>query len=309
MKTFGNKALLSYLHCFWQVACHQSFTRAAQSLHISQSAVSYQVKLLEQQLDVALLDREKRRQIKLTPAGQLLADHCQTMFTQLQETLDTVQGKTLSGEINIASTSCFGSVIMGPVISDMKSSYPNLQVNLHISDDHVNLRREHFDLAIRTLTSAPGLHTQALFRSPMRLVCGQGYAENHGLPQSLEQLRQHQMLLTEPEDIDWRSLCEQKPEVPVEPPNVSYISTTWAQLHAIGSGLGLGYLPLYAIYRELENGSFQQVLPKVFADCHVVFYSCTPHRIEHNPKVEAVIEAIRHRVEAPEFAGMFEWLG
>lgn len=308
MNNFKHKSLLPYLHCFWHVACQHSFTRASQALHISQSAVSYQIKLLEEQLGVTLFDREKRRQLKLTPAGQVLADHCQTLFNGLQETLDTVQGKTLRGEINIAATSCFGSIVMGPVIADLKSLYPELQIHLDVTDDHLDLKAGHFDLAIRTISSTQGLYNKPLLQSPMRLVCSREYSSKNGLPSSLLELNQHHLILSKKDDTDWHSLCEQKPQVPVELESISYINNTWAQLHAIQSGAGMGYMPLYTVSQQLAQGECIEVLPEEFNDSYLILYSCSPHKISNNPKVEAVVDLIKQRISQEQYTSIFKWL-
>lgn len=308
MKNFKHKSLLPYLHCFWHVACQHSFTRASETLHISQSAVSYQVKLLEEQLGVTLFDREKRRQLKLTPAGQVLADHCQTLFNHLQETLDTVQGKTLRGEVNIAATSCFGSIVMGPVVADLKKLYPELQVNLDVTDDHLDLKAGHFDLAIRTISSTQGLYNTPLLKSPMRLICSREYAQENGLPASLNELDQHHLILSKADDTDWHSLCEQKPQVPIKLASISYINNTWAQLHAIKSGAGMCYMPLYTAFQQISQGDFVEILPEEFNDSYLILYSCTPHKISNNPKVEAVINLIKQRISQDQYTSIFEWL-
>lgn len=301
-----DKALLPYLHCFWHVARQRSFTGAAEAINLSQSAVSYQIKTLESRLGLILLDRSTRRDLRLTPAGQLLSDVCQRMFADLAETLDVIHGRTIRGTLQVAAPSCFGSVLLGPVVAELKRTHPELDVHLHLSDVHVDIKAQQYDMALRTIADSPGLYTRALLKTEMRMVCSPAYAREVGVPKTVRSLANHHVLLSSPEDADWRSLREQVPEVPAQLPRVSYIDMVWARLKAVTASLGVSYLPLYTIVDALDRGDLVEVLGQRLSNCALALYLCTPYAA--NPKVDVMVEAIQAHIQSLPHRAIFSWM-
>ncbi len=303
-----NKAVVSYLYCFWQVTQTRNFTRAAEVLLVSQSAVSYQIKQLEEQLGLVLFERDNRSEIRLTPNGKLLSDQCQDMFHDLKLTIDAMKGNSLTGEIVIAAPTCFGSIILSEVITQLRISHPKMKVHLRLSDMHIDLKAEQIDFAFRTVSSGVGLYTQPLIKIPMRLVASKEYAERNGLPETLDDLHDHTMILTNPRDRDWHSLKEHIPEVPVLNENVTYIDNVWGILHAVKAGMGLSYLPLYVVNDHLQKVEFVEVLPNTFKNLYMIIYTSSPYKNDSNPKVTAVMEALKSLLDDQPFYDEFYWL-
>ncbi len=304
-----DKALLPYLHCFWQVAKWGSFTRAAESLNVGQSAVSYQVKLLEERVGKRLIDRQQRSALKLTPAGQLLASRCDEWFEDLRQTLDAMAGLSFSGELTIAGPSCFGAIILCEVAQMLRERYPELKVHLRLGDEHVDLRAQGIDLAVRTIRYEDGDHSQALLKAGICLVASKEYASTTGLPASLADLHQHNMIFQSPRDPDWESLRAQVPEVPILLDKVTYIDHSQAQLQAVHNGMGLSYLPQYMVEDALRSGDLVEVLPEQLGHAHLVLYLCSPYKTTDDPKVEATLMAIKEVLAKSTSPEIFEWLG
>lgn len=304
----SDKAVFSYLYCFWHVAKCHSFTHAAEILLISQSAVSYQIKQLEDQLGVSLLEREKRSAVRLTANGKLLADQCQDIFHNLELTIDAIKGKTLSGELIVAAPTCFGSMILGDLLSQLRLSHPEMKVHLRLSDEHVDLRAEQIDMAFRTVSAGMGHYTQPLIKIPMCLVASKHYADKNGLPKSLEELHEHNMIFTNPKDRDWRSLREQRIDVPTLTKNVTYIDNVWGILHAVESSLGLSYLPLYTVSKQIKSGEFVEVLTDELKNAYMIIYLSSPYKTDDNPKVAAVIDGLNSFLKDDAHQDVFFWL-
>ncbi len=303
-----DKSLLPYLYYFWQVAKCGSFTRAAHRLNVGQSAVSYQVKLLEERLGKRLFDREKRADLRLTPPGELLARRCDEWFEDLQQTLDGITGNSLSGDLCIAGPTCFGSVILLDVLTHLRETYPSLRTHLRLADEHIDLREERVDLAIRTISHGPGEYSQALLKTGICVVASASYAARHGLPETINELKQHNMILTSPSDADWQSLREHAPEVPVLTENVTYIDNALSMLQAVKGGLGLCYLPQYLVEEQLRSGELIEVMPETLGCAHLVLYLCSAYKATDNPKVEATIAALKKTVEMSGQAHVYQWL-
>ncbi len=303
-----NKAVVSYLYCFWQVAQTRNFTRAAEVLLISQSAVSYQIKQLEDQLGLTLFERKNRSEVRLTANGKLLADQCQDMFHDLKLTIDAMKGDSLTGNVIIAAPTCFGAIILSEMITELRISHPKMKVHLRLSDLHIDLKAEQIDIAFRTVSSGEGLYTKPLLKIPMRLVASKEYAEKHGLPKSLNDLHDHTMVLTNSRDRDWHSLREHIPEVPIRTDNVTYIDNVWGILHAVKAGMGLSYLPLYIVNDHLQKDEFVEVLPETLKNLYMIIYLSSPYKNDSNPKVTAVMDALKEMLDAQPFYDEFFWL-
>jgi DNA-binding transcriptional LysR family regulator len=304
-----DKALLPYLHCFWQVAKWGSFTRAAESLNVGQSAVSYQVKLLEERLGKRLIDRQRRSALRLTPAGQILAARCDEWFEDLRQTLDAMAGLSFSGQLTIAGPTCFGTVVLCDVAQLLRERYPSLKVHLRLGDEHVDLSKEGIDLAVRTISYEQGENAQPLLKAGISLVASLDYAQSKGLPKVVNDLHQHNMIFQSPRDPDWESLREQVPEVPILVDKVTYIDNAQAQLQAVRNGMGLSYLPQYMIEEEVLRGELVEVLPECLGSAHIVLYLCSPYQATDDLKVEATMAAIKEVLAKSSFADVFEWLG
>ncbi len=308
MISVSDRAIFPYLFCFWQVATNKSFTKTAEVMHISQSAVSYQIKKLEDQLGVSLFERDKRSKVRLTPNGRLLEEECQDIFYRLQLTLDALKGHTLTGNVTIAGPTCFGSIILSEMISQLRKTHPDMKAHLRLSDIHIDLRAEQIDIAFRTVSTGPGLYTQPLIKVPMRLVASKYYVEEHGLPKSFEDLHEHNILITNPRDRDWHSLREQIADVPALSENVTYIDNVWGILHALDSGMGLSYLPLYTVNEKIQSGQYVQALSHELRNAYMIIYICSPYRLDDNPKVIAITEVLKDFLEHGKHLGLYYWL-
>lgn len=124
---------LRYVKYFLAVAEHQGFTKAAAALYVSQPALSQQVKLLEESLGVQLFDRSGRN-TRLTDAGEVYLQYVQSAFKMLDEGKRAIHDvENLSrGSLRIAVTPTFTSYLIGPLIAEFYSSYP--QITLHIQE-------------------------------------------------------------------------------------------------------------------------------------------------------------------------------
>ncbi|HKD76235.1 MAG TPA: LysR family transcriptional regulator, partial [Ktedonobacterales bacterium] len=120
---------------FVAVATHQSFSRAALALHISQPAVSKGVLALERQLGLTLLDRSQP-DLPLTMAGRVLYDHAQALFAserQAESALAQVRGLE-RGQLTIGASTTIGTYLLPPIIADFHRSFPAIQLTLVIGN-------------------------------------------------------------------------------------------------------------------------------------------------------------------------------
>ncbi|ATW27242.1 LysR family transcriptional regulator [Candidatus Formimonas warabiya] len=126
---------LHYLKLFHVLALQGSFTKAAESLHISQPALSVQIKKLEGQLGMKLFDKVGNK-IALNENGKLLSGYTQQIFALVDEAEHILLNKTecIIGSVNVGGSNTPGAYILPKIIGEFKSLYPKVEVNLHIAN-------------------------------------------------------------------------------------------------------------------------------------------------------------------------------
>lgn len=126
---------LHYLKLFNKVAEYESYTRAAELLHISQPALSIQIKKLEGELNLKLFDKVGNK-IILNENGKILFSYTQKIFGMVEEVEAILVNKRqyIGGSINIGGSNTPGAYILPHIIGDFKKKYPYVKINLHISN-------------------------------------------------------------------------------------------------------------------------------------------------------------------------------
>lgn len=139
---------LDALKVFEAAARHLSFTLAAEELHITKGAVSYQVRKLEESLDCALF-RRSVRQVYLTRAGQQLLQTAQRLFAELDNTLDQILPGNASHDVLIGATTYVASRWLSPRIAGFSEHQPEVSILLHHAVNSEDFKLQDVDFAIR----------------------------------------------------------------------------------------------------------------------------------------------------------------
>lgn len=178
---------------FLAVAEKGSFTAAAVALSTTPSVLSRAVTRLEARLGNQLLRRTTRR-IGLTDAGRLYVEQARAAFTLLDDAEREVQGRegALTGRVRLSVPTTYGHHRLPPLLARFTAQYPQVRVELNITNRNVDLVSEGFDLAIR-LGDLPdsGLVARTLEEAPLCLVAAPAYLERAGTPRTLEELGRH----------------------------------------------------------------------------------------------------------------------
>jgi LysR family glycine cleavage system transcriptional activator len=171
---------LNALPYFEAVARRGSITRAAEELSVSPSAVSQQVKLLEQQLGVRLF-RRAGRSLTLTLEGELLAQTAGTALKMLTDVQANLGGNRSARRLNLRVSPSFGVRWLGPRLSDFLTRYPDWDLRVDAAPDPTDFDREIMDIEVRYGTGAwAGLHSQPLVDDHVLPLASPGYLA--GLP-------------------------------------------------------------------------------------------------------------------------------
>jgi DNA-binding transcriptional LysR family regulator len=124
-----------YLYTFYLVASHRSFTKTAVALRIAQSAVSIQIKKLEDILQIQLFHRQSRLNLCLTNEGAKLFITCTEIFNKLTDNLAAFDKLEDEATLTVNAPSYFGTYVLLPYIAEFEKTHPKVRVNFQITDN------------------------------------------------------------------------------------------------------------------------------------------------------------------------------
>lgn len=189
--------VFSDLHLLTVLAQTRSYTQAARRLGISKASVSMRIAELERAAGVPLV-RRTTRSVGLTEAGQQLVDDTQGAFTRIEQSFASI--KDLAGMprglVRVTAPVALGRQHIAPTLAAFLRTYPEIRLELDLTDRFVNLAQEGFDLAIRHAHAPPDTHVAwVLCPSRSLLVASSDYLRRHGTPSHPSDLASHQCLL------------------------------------------------------------------------------------------------------------------
>ena len=247
---------LSAIRVFEAAARLKSFTRAAEALGITQAAVSWQVRALEQRLGQALF-RRLPREVALTPAGERLARAASEAVSLLRAALADLTD-TDEGVLAITTFESIATQWLAPRLGGFQLTHPKIAVRLETSARMVDLTREAFDVAIRSGAGDwPGLESLYLFPTHFTALCAPALRE------ALGGLSAPADLLTAPRvgsASEWKAWFEQAgveaPGADSAPRFIGDLQTIEVASALAGQGVALGSPILFA--REIAQGRLVQ---------------------------------------------------
>lgn len=193
-----NEPSTHLVHAFVTVVKHHSFARAAQELDMTPSSVSRLVKSLEQHLGVTLINRTTRA-MALTEAGQRYFSDCAAALEQLRGAFERIRDERdlPHGILKLSVPVAFGRSHVVPQLSAFMETYPQVQVELVMTDRYVDIVGEGVTLAIRIgRLQDSSLIARKLLDNRRILVAAPRYLERHRAPASVDDLAQHACLVS-----------------------------------------------------------------------------------------------------------------
>lgn len=286
------------IEAFVKVAETQSFSKAAARLKSSKSVVSRHVSALETELGVRLIHRTTRA-LALTEAGQRYFDQASQILADLAMADESVCALQTSprGKLRINAPMSFGFLHLAPALAEFVARYPEVEVDVAMSDRFVDLVEEGFDVAVR-IAALQDSTLIARRIAPVRLVvCGSPeYLTRHGIPRLPEDLMQHECLLNSnlPAAHEWRFTRAGRPPFSVYVSGKIAINNGDALRVAALHGLGLTVLPTFIVGRDLQAGKLVSVLEE-FVPQHLALHVVYPQTRHISPKVRAFIDFLAER--------------
>ncbi len=179
---------MSAVRAFEAAARHLSFTRAADELGMTQAAVSYQIRLLEDRIGAPLFVRLPR-EVRLTAAGRQLAPKVTEAIDLLGAAFSEIADKT-EHHLHISVLPTVVSSWLGQRLATFQTAHPNISIRVHMSTDLVDFKRDAIDLAVRSGAGDwPGNDVFPLFPLDYVPVCTPSFLEKHQLKEPLDVLR------------------------------------------------------------------------------------------------------------------------
>jgi DNA-binding transcriptional LysR family regulator len=272
-----------------------SFTAAAAVAGVTPAAVSRSISRLEERLGVRLFVRTTR-QIRMTDGGKVYFEQCRQALSQLVEAEREVTGQQAapSGKLRISVPTPYAHYRLLERVAGFRLQFPEVQVEVHISNRNIDFAEEGYDLAVRGRAPQDStLIARKLEDAALVLVAAPAYLKRRGKPKSLEELAQHDciqfVLPSTGRLIPWQFMRD------------------GAELELAGSDaivcaedfLGMGTLALhgggiaqtyrFAVERELASGALVELLPQ-HGGCARPFYLIYPHARHLSLRVRSFVD-------------------
>jgi LysR family glycine cleavage system transcriptional activator len=198
---------LNALRAFEAAARHLSFTKAAEELHVTQAAISHQIKALEEHVGVALFER-RNKAVLLTEAGQLCLPGLREGFDRLAEAMDGIRRRADANMLSVTTTPSFAAKWLAPRLDRFRQAHPEFEVRIDASTHLVDFAREHIDTAIRYGPGLyPGLQAERLMEVEAFPVCSPRLLAGPHPLRTPADLKWHTLLHTE-----WMARDEEWPD-------------------------------------------------------------------------------------------------
>lgn len=249
---------LNFIEGFEAAARHLSFTKAAAELFITQSAVSRQIKALEDQLGVQLFER-RTRALSLTPEGEALFQTAADVLRRIEETTQRIQGRAQERTFTVTTTPAFASLWLIPRLVGYTRENPKVDVRISASTELVDLERSGIELAIRY--GGAQVAGSKLFGEEVFPVCAPSLLRDSRRPLATPADLTHHVLLhyTDPNRgapvLDWSMWLRSVGLPNLEPAGALHFSHyDQIVLAAVnGQGVALGRSPL--VKRFIREGT------------------------------------------------------
>ena len=279
---------------FTKVVEEGSFSSAARTLKLTPSAVSKQIGRLEDRLGVRLLNRTTR-QLSATEEGDAFYQRCVRILTDIEEAELSVsqQHAAPRGTLRVNCGVAFGKHRISPLMPEFLSRYPDVALEMTLTDALSDLVEEGQDVAIRFgKLQDSSMVARQLAVSHRAICCSPEYLARHGEPQHPSELVHHNRLsfATSSHLNDWIFRLPDGSEFPVKAEG-NFSANNGETIHEMAlAGLGVARLAEFLIAPEVRDGKLVRILQPFYRDIKVPIYAVYPTRRHLSPKVRAFVD-------------------
>jgi LysR family transcriptional regulator for bpeEF and oprC len=287
---------LQAMQVFTRVVDTNSFTRAAETLDLPRASVTTIIQNLEAFLGTRLMHRTTRR-LSLTPDGAAYYERCVRILADVEETEASFQSgnKKPHGKLRIDMPGSIGRLLVIPALCEFHTRYPDIDLQLGLTDRPVDLLQEGVDCVVRV----GALQDSSLVARRIGLFEGvtcaaPGYIARAGMPASLEDLDNHKAVnyfsSRTGRTIDWAFMLDGK-EVEVKMKSIVSVNDADAYVTCGLEGFGLIQPALFMVLPHLRSGQLVEVLPEL-KPLPMPISAVYPHSRHLSPKVRVFVDWI-----------------
>lgn len=283
------------LRYFLAVVRNGSTLAAGRALRTSQTTVARRVAALEQSLGLALFER-RQAGYALTPAGQELVAQAEAVEAAATRFADTAAARTreVSGTVRLTTEPIFADTLLAPMLRELHDLHPNILIDLDSTPELRDLGTGAADIALRNTSQSQsgGVVGRRLCDDDWTLYCSRDYAERHGVPRNLKELRGHPLIGGGGGNL-WRAYSAWLQELGLEDQVAMHHGSSTGLLVSVRSGFGLAVLP--CIVADADPDLIQCIEPREKHGRSM--WLLTHERVRHESRVRIVIDFLYDRLK------------
>ena len=280
---------------FTAVAESSNFTQAAKKLLISTAQVSRQVSELEQRLNTKLFYRTTRK-VTLTEEGQLFYQQCRGILDGLESAERSLTNLQLTpqGKIKISAPVTYGERHVIPLINQFLIQYPQVEIQVQLSNQRIDLIEEGYDLAIRLGQLDDSSLIAKRISSRQHFLCASpSYIEQHGAPNDIDDLKDHNCLLG---SADFWTFKDKQVDKKARVSGNLRCNSGLGLVDAALKGIGIVQLPEYYVSEDLESGELVEVLSD-YRDDKEGIWALYPQNRNLSSKVRLLVDFLSEQLD------------
>ncbi len=284
---------LTEMEAFAKVVDSGGFTDAAKKMGLSKSAVSKHVSSLEARLGARLLNRTTRR-VSPTEIGLAYYDKAKQVLVDAIEADAMVSSMQVAprGSLRLAASPDFGGNHLSSALGDFLGLYPEVSVDMVLSNQNLDPVADSYDLVIRVgQQQDSSIMAKKLASTQMKIVGSPHYFEKNGMPSRIEDLNHHSLLhySNQPSGSVWKLKSNTGEMRSVRASGNLTANDGQSLLQAAEAGLGIAFLPCFLYHEKLESGSLMPILSDLPEQSQDI-YAMYPHGQYTQPKLRAFLD-------------------
>ncbi len=281
---------IDHLRLFVRIAQTHNISQAGQELGLSPAVASSHINKLEAGLGVRLIHRTTRK-VSLTEEGIAFFPHAEDVIASVEAAQASVgAGKsTPSGTLRVSAPASFGRMHVLPALTDFMARYPEIKVDLKLSDTIVDLVEGGFDIAIRNSRLKDSSLIAKKLANDNRILCASpSYIKKYGLPNAPAALNQHHCITL----IGLEDWCFDTPQGPVNIKTKGQFRTDNGEAvrDASVNGIGITIGSKWSVYQHLKSGELVHIMPEFPLISETAIWAVYPSSRLLAPKVRAFID-------------------
>jgi LysR family transcriptional regulator for bpeEF and oprC len=294
-----NMDKLKAISIFVEIADHGSMSAAARSLGVVNSVVTKNLNELESWLGKKLVFRSTRN-LRLTQDGMNYLAECRAILQQVDqlETQARLDEQVVQGRVKVTAPFYLGQRIFSPLLADMHAKYPQIQLDLVLSDCFEDLVKEGFDIALRASQMPDSNFISRRIRPvSLKLVASPLYLEKYGAPTSPRVLEEHNCIIEGSSDGQrrWRFKSRGGKQQSTSVNGNIRVNYGGMVKALCVQGLGIAQLPDFIVEEELQEGILIELLPELAMDnfyIHILYHQRSTTNLATKSIIEYILESL-----------------